>query len=143
MMKIAARHKNSKGQSSVETAFALLIALAFFMFLWDGINLGYNWVSLQFVLGRGLQDVQMQKSAATTRANITANATSLGVNTGLVATVRFGGNDLAWHQGPRPLAVITLQRTVDFGPFLRVVFQGFSMAPQVTIRVHGYAETPP
>jgi hypothetical protein len=98
---------------------------------------------MQFVLGRGLQDVQMKKSEATTRANITTNARSLGVNTGLVATVRFGGGDLAWHQGPRPLAVITLQRTVDFGPFLRFVFQALAAPPQVTINIHGYAETPP
>jgi hypothetical protein len=142
-MKMMTWRKNRKGQSSVETAFALLIALAFLAFIWDGINLGYNWVSMQFVLGRGLQDVQMRKDAATTRANITRNARTFGVNNGLVATVRFGGAGLGWHQGPRPLAVITLQRRVDFGPFLRFVFLGFTGAPYVTINIHGYAETPP
>lgn len=141
MIKIAAKPKNNKGQSSVETAFALLIALAFFMFIWDGINLGYNWVGLQFVLGRGLQDVQLGRSEGIVSANITKNATALAVNNGLGVTVKFEGG-FTWHQG-RPLAAITLQRTVEFGPFLRVVFRGMSMTPSVTVRVHGYTETPP
>jgi len=135
------RPKNMKGQSSVEAAFALLISLALVMFLWDGVNLGYNWVCMQFVLGRGLQEVQMGHDEATAGVIIHQDATSLGINTGLQATVTFGQYD--WFQGPRSLATITLQRTVPFGPFLKVVFNAISLTPQVTLKVKGYTETPP
>lgn len=141
IVKIAKGKRGERGQSSIETAFALLIMLGFFIIIWDGINLGYNWVSMQFVLGRGLRDVQIGKTVSEVDAGIDALAARLAIGEGLTATVAAG--DFAWLNSDRPVVHITLQRTVDFGPFLQKILAMTELPTTMTITVQGFAETPP
>ena len=151
IMKILRGKRRERGQSSIETAFALLILFGFFIFLWDGINLGYNWVSMQFVLSRGLRDVHMGRNETTTPTitdGINTLATQLSLDKGsgdkkLTSTVAFGS--FGWYNSAnnRPVIHITLQRTVDFGPFLQKISNLVGLPTAITITVNGYAETPP
>lgn len=134
--------RNSRGQSGVETAFALLIALAFFVFIWEGINFGYNWVAMQFVLTRALQDVRTDKADAFITASIQQNAEAFNLHGLTVPTIeRVGPGGWGWYQGTRQMVRITLERNIRFGFFMSKVFPGNSGT--VPIRVTGYAETPP
>ncbi len=147
MINFGMRYKNKKGQTSLESAFAFIIVLALLVFLWDGINVGYNWVTLQFVLSRGLRDVQMGRDQGQITANIQSLAANLNIDDKMVQNVNFGSP--GWYRvptrqtGTANLVEITIERTVNFGPFLTQVCKIVAVPPQVLLRVRGYAETPP
>ncbi|MBU9889299.1 MAG: hypothetical protein KTQ49_05475 [Candidatus Omnitrophica bacterium] len=142
MIALAVRRRANRGQSGVETAFALLIALAFLVFIWEGIYFGYNWVAMQFVLSRALQDVRTDKSEGLILGNIQRNAEDFNLTEGMHAPViQFGG--FSWYEGKenRQMVRISLARDIRFGFFMSKVFPGSS--GMITVRVSGYAETPP